>query len=316
MDMQASPPGSLPAEIRKGSVLVDNNDFFADIAMTQHPIGNEDKENPPREDVNKWYKESDEIFPYGNVTLMEDYSEEQRYKMFLQKLEELRKQYKPFMENHLPKIQSPKREELKEFEFRYAKGRELFLQMENESAQWEKVTIPDYRGPEGKWKGYYRTWFKLDDYIKEHERIVLHCQSVDYKAVVYVNGNYVGEHEGFFGPFEFDITDYVSDANELVIEVHNDLTTKGDDGPIRDGDKIYAATGPGWDDAETGWHHCPAGAGIIGKVIVERRNDIYIEDIFVRPDIDENSVELRLGVMNYTDGFPENFDFELQICPA
>ncbi len=294
---------------------MENNDFFADIAMTQHPIGNEDKENPPRIFEEKWYKESNEVFPFGKVFVPQDYSGEQRYERFVEQLKEQREKYKPFMENYLPEIKKIKSKELKEFEFRYAKQGELFLQMENKHTEWEKVTIPDYRGPEGKWKGYYKTRFNLDDFIKDNERIIVHCQSVDYRAVVYVNGNYVGEHEGFFAPFEFDITDYVSDANELVIEVHNDLTTKGDDGPIRDGDKIYAATGPGWDDAYTGWHHCPAGAGIIGKVFVERRNEIYIDDIFVRPDIDDASVELRLGVMNYTDGFPEGFDFELQIYP-
>lgn len=298
---------------------MENNDFFADIAMTQHPIGSEDKENPPRVFEDKWYKESNQTFPYdkvsnGEIFLADNYNEEQRYDMFLEKLKQQREYYKPFLSNNLPSLKEVKKKELKQFQFRYAKAGEIFLQMESFDDVWEDVTIPDYRGPEGRWKGYYKTKFTLDEY-KRNERIIIRCQSVDYKAVVYVNENFVGGHEGFFAPFEFDITDYVSDQNELVIEVHNDLTTKGDDGPIRDGDKIYAATGPGWDDAVTGWHHCPAGAGIIGKVTIEKRPEIFIDDIFVRPDIDEKSVELRLGVMNYTSEFPENFEFELNIIP-
>lgn len=296
------------------------NDFFADIAMTQHPINNEDKENPPRVFEDKWYEETDEIFPYEKteskeIFLADNYTEEQRYERFLKQLEELRTYYKPFLTNNLPALHEAKTEELKHFKFRYAKKGEIFMQMENIDSVWEEVTIPDYRGPEGRWKGYYKTSFKVDDFVKENERIIIRLESVDYKAIVYVNENYVGSHEGFFAPFEFDITDYVSDENELIIEVNNDLTTKGDDGPIRDGDKIYAATGPGWDDPKDGWHHCPAGAGIIGKVLLERRPDIFIDDIFVRPNIDDKSVELRLGVMNYTDDFPENFDFELTVLP-
>ena len=60
---------------------------------------------------------------------------------------------------------------------------------------------------------------------------------------------------------------------------------------------------------------CNEGAGIIGKVTIEKRNEIYIDDIFVRPDIDEGAVELRLGVMNYNPDFPEEFEFNLLICP-
>lgn len=294
---------------------MENHDFFADIAMTQHPIGNEDKENPPREAVNKWFKESEEVFPYGSIRTPDEYTQEERYGKFLKDLEYQRKKYEPFMQNYTPEIRRAEVLELKDFEFRYAQDKEIFSQINDEGTDWEKVTVPDYRGPEGKWKGYYKTNFKLDGDISENERIIINCQSVDYKALIYVNGNFVGEHEGFFAPFEFDITDYVQSENELVVEVHNDLTTKGDDGPIRDGDKIYAATGPGWNDPYTGWHHCPAGAGIIGKVTIEKRNEIYIDDIFVRPDIDEGAVELRLGVMNYNPDFPEEFEFNLLICP-
>lgn len=287
-----------------------NQDFFAEIAMTQHPIGNNDQEIAPREAVAEQFKDSAEVFPYGQVQVAQDYTQEERYQQFLADMEQLRQQYKPFMENHLPEIQDVKKTELKTFDFRFLEDHEIFTEINDERHQWESITIPDYRGPEGKWKAYYRTKFIMKD-VEENNHVIIRFQCVDYKAFVYINGNYVGQHEGFFAPFEFDITDYVREENELVIEVHNDYTTKGDDGPLVDGDKIYAATGPGWDHPDTGWHHCPPGAGVFGKVTIEERPQFCIVDIFPRPDIDNKHVEMRIGVMNYEKFIPEEFDMEV-----
>lgn len=81
-----------------------------------------------------------------------------------------------------------------------------------------------------------------------------------------------------------------------------------------DGDKIYAATGPGWDDPEIGWHHCPAGAGLLGKVRLELRPELFIEDIFVRPDLENGTAELRIGVYNYRNDVAQDFSMEIALC--
>ena len=158
------------------------------------------------------------------------------------------------MENHLP-VQETGTEitELVSFEFRYLEKGEIFTDRNRGDAVWEKVTLPDYRGPageDGKWKGYYRTCFAGRERGTQ-ERAVLQFQSVDYIARVYVNGCFVGSHEGLFAPFSFDISDYIyaGGDNELVIECQNDIPMMGV-GDLLDGDKLYAATGPGWDDPE------------------------------------------------------------------
>lgn len=294
-----------------------NHDFFADIALTQHPIHNDDREIPPREQTETIFEETSMSFPYGKISVAQELTDEERFTKFQYDLAALKEYYKPFMEDRLPQIQEIKKQELKQFEFRYMKKHEIFSQLGSCKEAWEKVAIPDYRGPggsNGKWKAYYKTEFFVND-IEPGNHAVLHFQCVDYKALIYVNGNYVGQHEGFFAPFEIDVTDHISDHNELVIEVHNDIPTKGDEGPVLDGDKIYAATGPGWDDPYEGWHHCPAGAGVFGRVVLEERPAICIDDIFVRPDIDKNTAELRLGVMNYEDVIPEDYDLEVAIIP-
>lgn len=291
-----------------------NQDFFADIAMTQHPISTTDKEIMPRPLPQITAENGGSGFPYDKAGFETDKSYEERLKEFQQELEQLRKQYAPFLENRLPKVVSADVTILNNFSFRYAAKGEIFTQIENSSLAWEEVTVPDYRGPEGKWRAYYKTRFTLP-VKRDEERVVLQFQCVDYRALIYVNGNFVGQHEGFFAPFSFDITNYVSDNNTLIIEVQNDIPTKGEDSSDFDGDKIYAATGPGWDDPVTGWHHCPPGAGVFGQVSVEIRPEIYIDDIFARPDIDGKFIELRLGVYNYTDELPEDYLMKAEIGP-
>lgn len=54
----------------------------------------------------------------------------------------------------------------------------------------------------------------------ETSRLLLHFEAVDHSARVWVNGTFVGSHQGGFTPFEFDITEAVTeDLNHLVVRV-------------------------------------------------------------------------------------------------
>jgi len=44
-------------------------------------------------------------------------------------------------------------------------------------------------------------------------------EAVDYRAEVWCNGRRLGEHEGNFGSFRFDITDLIQPENELIVKV-------------------------------------------------------------------------------------------------
>lgn len=300
-----------------------NQDFFHEIAMTKHPIGGTDREVEPAPVPECYFEKTD-----ASVRLTPPWEEkagfEEQTAKFKEELAQLREHYRPFMENYLPKTAGEvKKKDIRHFEFRYLEKGEVFTRRNDPDKDWEEVEIPDFRGPaeeNGKWKAYYRCWFGMDGLtdggaaIPKEERVVLAFQCVDYKARVYINGNYVGGHEGFFAPFSFDITDYLQEENELVVLCENDIPILGT-GPVLDGDKIYAATGPGWDDPYTGWHHCPAGAGIFGKVTLEVRPVIYIDDIFVRPDIDGDGAEVRVGIINYTDEVKEGYNLSMEFLP-
>ena len=50
--------------------------------------------------------------------------------------------------------------------------------------------------------------------------IILHFDMVDYFADVYLNGHLVGRHEGYFQPFEFDVSRWLSSGdNVLAVKV-------------------------------------------------------------------------------------------------
>lgn len=51
------------------------------------------------------------------------------------------------------------------------------------------------------------------------KRVLLRFHGVDYTCMVYLNGKLLGEHEGMFESFSFDITDQYRDAESFVLEV-------------------------------------------------------------------------------------------------
>jgi beta-galactosidase/beta-glucuronidase len=78
------------------------------------------------------------------------------------------------------------------------------------AAAWRDAIVPmpwqaqfdDLRHAGG--VGWYRRAFRLD--AVPAGAAVLHFGAVDYHATVWVNGEEVGQHEGGYLPFEFDVT--------------------------------------------------------------------------------------------------------------
>ena len=214
----------------------------------------------------------------------------------------IREKYRPFLQDLAPPPASfRKRIDLKTF-----------------NLDGKPVTLPHYGHPIGNGKKTYETSISCEK--PEPGKAAYICfGGADYIAVVYVNGVCVGRHEGFFSPFEFEITDpLVTGENHIKIELFNDYNYMGFAGEGEkdvEGDKLYAATGLGWDDPVHGWHHCPPGMGLYGKVWVEVRNRVHITDLFIRPM--ESGVEVwveaenvdyeSLDVKFHLDIFGQNF---------
>lgn len=68
-----------------------------------------------------------------------------------------------------------------------------------------------------------RVWYQRQFRCKKNgQRIHLHFGAVDYEARVWVNGRYLGSHQGGHTPFRFDITDFLSEGEVQVVTVRAD----------------------------------------------------------------------------------------------
>ncbi len=227
--------------------------------------------------------------------------EEDLYQNFLKEKASLREYYDQFLKNYARKVEN-NATQIVEFSYRKETDEDKsdFSRVLLGKGKWEKVQIPHYEGPDGRWNAFYRTEFNLE--LQKEKYYILDFQAVDYIAEVYINGRLAGRHEGFFAPFSVDITDYVKNGkNALVIVVKNDVTTTAVtvDGYAHYGDKIYGATHFGYDEPSLGWHHCPAGAGIFGKAQLVTANASRITDIFVRPNVDTGEITVYSTVFTY-----------------
>ena len=218
-----------------------------------------------------------------------------------EELEKMRKKFEPF---------------LKDFATAENNGyKRIFIN--KFTVDGKTVALPDYGGPTGYFKKTYTTRFHLVE-KRADKNYRIKFGGVDYIAKVYLNGICVGMHEGFFSPFWFDVTDDIKKGeNSLTVEVLNDCIYMGNEdengNEVTEGDKLYAATGLGWNDPQTGWHHCPPGMGIYGEVCVEECNDVIIDSVFVRPVTVEHKAVVRTEVYSF-DHRLKKFKLNFDIC--
>ena len=127
----------------------------------------------------------------------------------------------------------------------------------------------------------YECQFMLpQDFAKD--RILLHFGAVDQIAKVYVNDEYVGEHEGGYLPFSFDITKYVKKENNRLRVVVIDTLSKNY--PYG---KQCRNRGGMW--------YTPV-SGIWQNVWLENVPETYIENLKITADM--QGVEIEIGVVS------------------
>ena len=90
----------------------------------------------------------------------------------------------------------------------------------------QKLNVPgDWNSQDERLFFYEGTiWYHkaIDLVPKKDKRYVLHFGAANYQSIVYVNGKKVGQHEGGFTPFQYDITTVLRDKdNFVVVKVDN-----------------------------------------------------------------------------------------------
>ena len=277
------------------------NDQFADIALTVSPLSNPELEVPSPPDLVETILPLEdsaraEFTPLKKISTPDELRGE---------LDRWKARYSSFLLDLAPQPESTRYcQDLSEFDWRIEdeEDRSDFNRVLSGGGAWDKVVLPHYGGPLGKAVTYYRSSFILEDDPREGESCYICFKGADYRAHIFINGAYVGSHEGFFAPFEFDISTQVHQGeNVLTVKLENDYifggnVNAGSHGERYEGDKIYAATGPGYDDPEMGWHHCPPGMGLYQEVFLELRPSVHVHDLFIRPLPDEQMAEAWVEV--------------------
>ncbi|HHV09641.1 MAG TPA: glycoside hydrolase family 2 [Clostridiales bacterium] len=114
----------------------------------------------------------------------------------------------------------------------------------------------------------------------EGKRIWLNFGAVDYKAMVWVNGNYAGGHKGGHTSFAFEITPYIN--KEATITVF-----------CEDAYDIAQPRGKQHWNEKTDRCWYTATSGIWQSVWLEATQSTKIERILITPDIDKKQVEVK-----------------------
>ncbi|MHB9028693.1 MAG: glycoside hydrolase family 2 protein, partial [Candidatus Latescibacterota bacterium] len=147
------------------------------------------------------------------------------------------------------------------------------------------IIEPEYEGV-----AFYRRKFMVSG---EHRgrKIRLRFAAVNYAAEVWINGVRIGEHEGGYTPFEFDIGDAV------LFDTENDLTVRVVDPP-----------NDGSGRAVDGLRHMeiPSGkeswyvnfSGVWQEVELLITGHTYVDDVHIVPDIKRGTIQARMTIQS------------------
>lgn len=111
---------------------------------------------------------------------------------------------------------------------------------ETPDSHFEQVTLPhtnkilpyhNFDALEYQFISTYRRRFRLPE-ARNGRRLYIDFDGAMIATEVYVNSMKVGEHEGGFTPFSFDITDYVNETGENLLTVKLDSTERPDIPPF------------------------------------------------------------------------------------
>jgi beta-glucuronidase len=110
--------------------------------------------------------------------------------------------------------------------FKNANAKQPLDLIEYDFSRSQKLQVPgDWNSQDEKLFLYEGTvWYQKDFALNKlkNKRYLIHFGAVNYQAIVYVNGEKVGSHEGGFTAFQFDITEQlISGDNFVVVKVDN-----------------------------------------------------------------------------------------------
>jgi beta-glucuronidase len=167
--------------------------------------------------------------------------------------------------------------------------------------QWDTVEVPhdfltDLRYQHTGW-GWYRRSVLIPDDMQEDLVWRLQFDRVFQRCRVWINGEYIGEHEGGYIPFEFAVTEAMRPGqyNLITVAVNNEIRFRA-----LPGARTPEVGREGWPNAQMyAWLNY---GGILGDVRLKAHAPVYITRQTLQADINETldavSFKARVTVRN------------------
>ena len=149
---------------------------------------------------------------------------------------------------------------------------------------------------------YYKKVIDLSK-IQNQGKFLLHFGAVDQTTTLYINSKYVGEHDGGYHPFYFDITNYIYNITktEILVKVIDNYSDNG---------AAFGKQG----NPRRGIFYQKIG-GIWQTVWLESVPNTYIKDVKITPNYDDHSVSffMTLEGNNIDNGINNNIIGQIKI---
>ncbi|MBA4053628.1 MAG: beta-galactosidase, partial [Marivirga sp.] len=159
----------------------------------------------------------------------------------------------------------------------------------------DKTTVPHSFSVDERYHGFTGTawYFKSFDAnpLPGGDRAILKFDAVFYKSKIWLNGKQIGEHEGGYTPFKFDITESLAAKNFLVVQVNNEWDTTTIPGAKTEVDYESSSTAQLFPWLNYG--------GIIRPVTIEIRAAGYIDKVKIGTDPDLKKKTANISVQAY-----------------
>nr|MDO8099211.1 glycoside hydrolase family 2 TIM barrel-domain containing protein [Candidatus Njordarchaeota archaeon] len=197
-----------------------------------------------------------------------------------------------------------------------------------DDSTWPQVKVPDNYGLDGELQRYYGpVWYRRTFRPGRGEHADLIFRGVDYLSDVWLDGEHLGHHEGYFSPFSFDVTKLLKEKNTIAVRVQDPLEKLDPKvlplfhfkryikGTMNYHDSrpggLPGVTSPAWTSE---WGQSLTTGGITQPVILKFTGPVRIDALFVTPIDTKGQIHAALVATNRTQSDIEA-TFNIMLCP-
>lgn len=169
---------------------------------------------------------------------------------------------------------------------------------------------------------WYRHLFRVDETLADQE-LTLTFEGIDYAADVWLNGHYLGFHEGYFQAFKFLVSDWLQfgQANELIVRVNSPLENASQDWSLHKrlikGVLSHHDARPGGAWSDRGQEKNTG--GIWAPVTLRASRMLVVDHVKVTPQIERNAKQAIAKVsidLTLPDSQSRSVQIQTQLLPA